>query len=227
MSIITPPVYAGGSLLLLLAFVAPAQEPKPKLRIVCIGDSVTKAAGVKKEQSFCAVVEAQLQAAGYEAVVVNSGVGSDTTKGGLKRFQRDVLDHRPTHTFIMFGLNDAYRPKDKGPLVPLDDYVTNLKDMVAILRKNNIVPVLMTSNPYSSRKENVVLKPYIDACRAVARSEKATLADVYGRFAEYAIENDAWPRVYTDGLHLNPEGNRLVADLITQTVLSLVAKKKP
>src|SRR5690242_15193265 len=106
---------------LFLGRTVSANEAQPR-RIVCIGDSVTKAAGVKKEETFCAAVQARLTAAGRRDTVINSGVGSDTTDRTLKRFEKDVLDHKPTHCFIMLGLNDAYRPKDKGPHVPLDRY---------------------------------------------------------------------------------------------------------
>src|SRR5262249_18844431 len=141
---------------------------------------------------------------------------------GLKRFERDVLAHEPTHVFIMFGLNDAYRPKGKGPLVPLDRYTANLKEMIGLLRARRIVPVLMTPNPYHKGKENnVELRPYGEACRAVAREEKVVLVDVYGRFAELAIEGDRWGKLYTDSCHLNPEGNRIIAELMTQALEGL------
>lgn len=197
------------------------------VRIVCIGDSVTKAVrpGVKVEQTFCAVVEGRLKATDKDAVVINSGVGSDTTEGGLKRFERDVLAHKPTHVFIMFGLNDAWVKKgETKPLVALERYTDNLKKMVAILRDKQIVPVLMTSNPYNRAAGNVELKPYIEACRKVAHEEGVPLVDVYARFAELAIEGDRWQKLYTDDCHMNPEGNAFIADQITAALAAL--KKK-
>lgn len=188
------------------------------LRIVCLGDSVTKAAGVKKDESFCEVVESQLFTQGKRPIVINSGVGSDTTRGGLARFERDVLAHDPTHVFIMFGLNDAYRPKEQGPLVPLDQYSANLKEMAAVLRARGIVPVLMTSNPYVAKESDEELKPYIEACRGVARDEKTPLVDVHARFSELAPYGKPRARLYTDSCHLNPEGNRVVADLILKAL---------
>src|SRR5262249_41581880 len=159
-----------------------------------------------KDESFCSLVEANLNAGGHKATVINSGVGSDTTALGLKRFQRDVLAHEPTHVIIMFGLNDAYRPKDRGPLVPLEQYSANLKEMVATLRARKIVPILMTSNPYTPKAMlNAELKPYIQACRAVAREQNVPLLDVYAHFAELAIEGNQRGMLYSDSCHLNPE----------------------
>lgn len=202
--------------MLLLSTAAVAQSPP--LRIVCIGDSVTKAVrpGVKAEETFCAVVEARLKTSDKDAVVINSGVGSDTTEGGLKRFERDVLAHRPTHVFIMFGLNDAWVKQGAAkPLVALDRYDANLKQMIAILRDRKITPILMTSNPYNRPAPNVEVRPYIEACRKVAREENVLIVDIYARFAELAIEGDRFKKLFVDECHMNAEGNVFIADHIS------------
>lgn len=216
------PLFAGA-----LALVLPtALLAQPPLRIVCIGDSVTKAVrpGVKAEETFCAIVEARLKTSDKDAVVVNSGVGSDTTEGGLKRFERDVLAHKPTHVFIMFGLNDAWVKQGASkPLVALDRYAANLKQMIAILRSKKITPILMTSNPYNRPAPNVEVKPYIEACRKVAREENVLLVDVYARFAELAIEGDRFKKLFVDECHMNAEGNVFIADQIS-AALALAVK---
>lgn len=217
------------ALALALAFwfvSTPLSAQSPPLRIVCIGDSVTKAVrpGVKPEETFCAVVEKRLKEKDKDAVVINSGVGSDTTDGGLKRFERDVLAHRPTHVFIMFGLNDCYVDKGKSqPRVPLDRYVANLKQMITILRDKKITPILMTSNPYNRPGPNVEVKPYIEACRRVARDESVLLVDIYARFAEVAIEGDRFQKLYVDECHMGPEGNVFIADAVS-AALTLAVK---
>lgn len=186
------------------------------VRIVCLGDSVTRATSVRSEQTFCSQVESRLRASGREATVINSGVGSDTTSGGLARFDRDVLAHNPTHVFIMFGLNDAYRPKpDAPPLVGLAQYSANLREMIARLRDRGITPIVMTSNPFLPHEKNVELKSYVEAARKVARDERVALVDVFARFAELSVEGNQWQQVYSDGdCHLNLEGNSLLAKLM-------------
>src|SRR3569832_1606094 len=59
------------------------------VRIICLGDSVTKAVreGVRPEETFCAVLEQQLKASGQDATVVNAGIGGHATKVGLRRFE--------------------------------------------------------------------------------------------------------------------------------------------
>ena len=143
----------------------------------------------------------------------------DTTELAVKRFERDVLAHRPTHVCIMFGLNDAWRPAADGPpLVALDRYVANLKQMIGLLRERRITPVLMTSNPFLTPASNVWLKPYIEACRKVARDERVALVDLYGRFAELEIETGNCRSLYSDDCHMNVEGNVFIADMLTASL---------
>lgn len=193
-------------------------DAAPTLRIVCLGDSVTKGVrqGLTAEQVFGGRLESRLKAAGREVKVINSGLGSDTTAGGLQRFERDVLTHRPTHVVIMFGLNDAYRPAENAPpLVELEDYGPNLQEMIRQLREKKVRPILMTSNPFLPAAKNVGLKPYIDVCRNVARDEGVPLIDVYRAFAELAIEGNQLPKMYYDGdCHLTHDGNEFLADLL-------------
>lgn len=188
--------------------------------LVFVGDSVTRGVrqGVEKHQTFCSLVEARLQAAGREAAVINAGVGSDTTQGALARFDRDVLQHRPTHVCIMFGLNDCWTPKGAAaPLVSLDQYTANLKQMIGALREQQIAPLLMTSNPFASPQDRQALKPYVAACRRMAQEEKVPLIDLYARFAELALDDD-WRRFYVDDCHMNAEGNIFIADVIMQSL---------
>src|SRR5262245_34890782 len=88
-----------------------AQAP---LKIVCLGDSVTKAVrpGVTADETFVAVLQKKLQGAGHKAEVLNFGIGSQTTEHGVARLG-DVLAAKPTHVVVMYGLNDSWIDKDK------------------------------------------------------------------------------------------------------------------
>ena len=44
---------------------------------------------------------------GGDAWIVNAGAGSNTTEHGRRRFQSDVLAHKPALVIIQFGINDA------------------------------------------------------------------------------------------------------------------------
>ena len=93
-------------------------------------------------------------------------------------------------------------------------------EFTKVLRSRDIVPILMTSNPFVPKNDNVAMKPYIEACRAVARAEKVPLIDTYAHFAELAVEGRSG--LYTDTCHLTPEGNRVVAELMLRSIEAML-----
>ncbi len=95
------PLATIGCVLLLLAaaplLLAEAPQATP-VRIVCLGDSVTKAVrpGVGPEETFCAVLQRDLRAAGHGVEVVNAGVGGNKTSDGLARSSATCSPKNPT-----------------------------------------------------------------------------------------------------------------------------------
>src|SRR5262249_28183789 len=135
--------------LFVFVFTGPASGAA-ELKIVCLGDSVTKAVrpGVKPEETFCVLLEKSLRQAGSAATVINSGVGGHSTADGLGRFERDVLAHRPSHVVIMFGLNDSWVDAGKtASRLTAAAYEQNLRKMLAELKGRKIQVILMTPNP--------------------------------------------------------------------------------
>jgi acyl-CoA thioesterase-1 len=221
----------------LLAALAQALLPglqilraEPPIRIVCLGDSVTKAVrpGVTADETFCAVLERQLRASGHDIAVINSGIGGNTTADGLARFESEVLAHEPTFVVIMFGLNDSWI--DDGQTrsrLTVDQYRNNLAHMVRRLRDRGVHPILMTPNPaiaptYPATR-NVTLKAYVDAVRELAQRETLPLVDVYRCFAEMAIEGVELNNLFTDAMHPNPAGQKLIAELLAAQLDELLA----
>ena len=74
----------------LMAAQNAAAEP---LEIITLGDSITKGVrtGVKPEETFAALLEAELKARGVEAHVTNVGIGGERTDGALARLEKEVL----------------------------------------------------------------------------------------------------------------------------------------
>jgi acyl-CoA thioesterase-1 len=193
------------------------------VRIVCLGDSVTKAVreGVRPEETFCAVLEHQLKASGQDATVVNAGIGGHTTKDGLQRFDKDVLAQHPDYVVIMFGLNDSWIDAGKtASRLSVDEYRANLETMLARLKERGIKAVLMTPNPalqptYGTDR-NATLKPFVEAVRTLAAERGLPLVDVYRNFAELALEGPDVNSLFTDAMHPNPAGQKLIAHWLNQ-----------
>lgn len=211
-------------------------EP-PKIRIVCIGDSITRGVrpSVTVEQTFCSRVEAMLRAQGLDVDVINAGVGSDRTDGGLLRFDRDVLSHKPQLVTIMFGANDQCWDAGKtGPRISGESYAKNLRKMVGRIRAAGAEPIIMTTPPlgsawkgpnpiYAEKGNNFELAAFMDAARRVATDMKAPLVD---HFADWQKSSDAdFESWLTDGCHPNAVGHEILAKKMMETLLPLVKKR--
>jgi acyl-CoA thioesterase-1 len=74
-----------------------------KLKIVCLGDSITYGFPFGPEASWVTMLKQVL----IDADVINEGINGDTTSDMLRRFESSVLKHNPTHLIIMGGANDV------------------------------------------------------------------------------------------------------------------------
>jgi len=221
------------ALAILLALCADRVGAAPPVRIVCLGDSVTKAVrlGVEPQQTFCALLEKELTTAERPVEVVNAGVGGNTTADGLARFERDVLAREPVGVVIMFGLNDSWIDAGTSPSrLTTEQFRDNLKQMIATLKSRGVQVVLMTPNPAIAPtygpERNRTLKPYVEAVRQIAREEDLALVDVYARFAELGLEGADVNGLFTDAMHPNPAGQKLIADLLAPSLRSIVTAKQ-
>ena len=87
---------------------AAAATANDACRIAVLGDSLATAYGLAVEEGFPAQLERRLRAEGYDCVVLDAGVGGDTTAGGLARLDWALAD-RPSHVIVELGGNDGLR----------------------------------------------------------------------------------------------------------------------
>jgi acyl-CoA thioesterase-1 len=119
-------------LLALSALVAPAAQGRDEAqRIVVLGDSIASGHGIGKGQAFPAVLQQQLDDAGYDYEVVNAGVSGDTTTGALRRF-RAALAGNVSVLVIELGANDGLRG------VPVQQLKSNLGQIIEEAQRRGI-----------------------------------------------------------------------------------------
>lgn len=200
---------------------ATAAEP---VRIVCLGDSVTKAVrpGVEPHETFCALLQQQLSRPDNPVEVLNAGIGGNTTEDGLKRFQADVLDRKPDLVVLMFGLNDSWIDAGKtASRLTVHEYRANLDTMLELLLGHQVKVILMTPNPALAPtygpERNATLRPYVNVVRDLAAHHELPLVDVYQHFAELAQEREI-NSLFTDDMHPNPAGQKQIAELLGPAV---------
>ncbi len=86
------------------AYAAPPTAATPT--VVCFGDSLTAGTGAAAGESYPDFLRKDLLAAGYQAAVVNQGVGGIVTGDALPRVP-EVLAGHPDVVVLELGANDA------------------------------------------------------------------------------------------------------------------------
>jgi acyl-CoA thioesterase-1 len=89
---------------LLAARPAAARE----IRLMMLGDSITAAYGLARNQGLPARLEAALRERGRQVRVIDAGVSGDTTAGGRARLAWALAD-RPDAVIVALGGNDGLR----------------------------------------------------------------------------------------------------------------------
>lgn len=100
--------------------------------IVALGDSLTEGVAVGEKENY-----PWLLSQAFGEPVINAGVAGDTTEGGLRRLEADVLAYKPRLVFIELGGNDLKQG------VPAQQAFGNLRAIIAQLQANGIVVVLL------------------------------------------------------------------------------------
>lgn len=215
-------------LLFLLSFVGLLAAPplttaqrlaagKEPVRIVCVGDSIT---GVYYHSGGLRAYPEMLQIAlqkihpQAQVTVRNAGISGDTTTGGLKRLERDVLAHKPHLVTIMFGMNDLVR-------TPVVDFQKNLREIIRRCRAIDAEVILCTQNSIveSPQRPGAKLAEFTQAIRDIAQAESLAVADCFAAFeAVHAKDALEWDLLLSDPIHPNMAGHKLFAETIAHTI---------
>jgi lysophospholipase L1-like esterase len=185
-------------------------------KVAFLGDSITQQ-GWGEPAGYVHLVMAGLEANGIKATPVPAGIGGHKSNQMLERLQRDVLDKRPDWMTLSCGVNDVWHGA-RG--IPLDEYKTNISAIIERCQAAGVKVVILTATVIGEELENDnnrKLAAYNEFLRALAKEKNCPLADLNAMFAQ-AIKASGKPgRVLTsDGVHMNPAGDRLMAQGILQ-----------
>ncbi|NQT82312.1 SGNH/GDSL hydrolase family protein [bacterium] len=178
--------------------------------IVFLGDSITQA-GTAAE-GYITLFKLACDVTGHRIKFINSGISGHKSNDMLARLQKDVIDHHPDWVSISCGVNDVWHG-ERG--VPLPDYKKNMTKIVDRCLAAGIKVLLLTATPIyedPNSKENKKLAAYNDFLRQLAKEKKVLLCDLNEAFmslyAKKRTKDNIWT---TDGVHMKPRGNRLMA----------------
>ena len=181
-------------------------------KIGFLGDSITQG-GWSSPTGYVRLVMAGLKANGIDAEAVPAGISGHKSNQMLARLDKDVLSKKPQWMTLSCGVNDVWHGA-KG--VPLDQYKENITKIVDTAGAAGAKVVITTATVIYEKldsPQNVQLAPYNDFLRALAKEKNLPLADLNAMFHErIKAENKPDKKVVTsDGVHMNGEGNKLMA----------------
>ncbi|MDT8715406.1 SGNH/GDSL hydrolase family protein [Clostridium sp. 19966] len=213
------------------------------------GDSITKGIVYDPEKSryvtlkdnFTSLVEQHVK-----ANIQNAGKFGNTILRAFNRMNNEIIRKNPDLVLLEFGGNDcdfdwteiALNPEaEHKPKTDINLFSKTLTEMIATLKDNKILPMLMTLPPLDSEKyfkwvtkgneaaEKNVLKwmgnnidtiyywhqKYSEAITNVAKDTKTLLIDVRNSF----VNNDDYKKyICVDGIHPNVNGHKFMANVI-------------
>ena len=178
--------------------------------VAFLGDSITDA-GWGRPSGYIQLAVAGLEANGVRINVIPAGVAGHKSNQMLRRLKRDVLSHRPHWMVLSCGANDVWQG-EKG--VPPDKFKANVAEIVDHCQSAGIQVMLCTTGVLGEELDNDTnrrLVPYNEIYRELARAKHCLLADINAAFHQ-AIR--AGQQLTTDGAHLNPRGDTVMARCI-------------
>ena len=199
-------------------------------KIVFLGDSITQQAE-DLEDGFISIIRQNLVQDKFE--LVGKGISGNKVSDLLTRYKSDVLDLNPDIVFIYIGINDVWHKYDFGTGSDIDLYEKGLRTIISDIKSLGSEIVLCTptvigentgdfelGNQFKDvetmEKMNGDLDTFSDVVRKLSNEYETELLDLRKIFMDYLAENninnDAAGILTTDGVHLNEQGNKLIAD---------------
>jgi lysophospholipase L1-like esterase len=201
---------------------SPARQNR--VRVVCLGDSLTEASDVPPGQAWHALAAQRLP-----VEFLNRGVAGDTTAGLLSRFHPEVIAVRPQAVVLLAGANDLWWG------VHLSVVQANLFAMVCQARAHGILPLLGLPPPIDLGRATAreMLQPF-DGWETLCRNLDQLAHALTSSAAACGVAVLDFHRLFLDGtrtvrtelylengLHPNPEGHRLMADTLADVMRRL------
>lgn len=181
--------------------------------IVAVGDSLTAGYGLDESDSYPALLEKKLQAAGYNYKVINGGVSAETSSGTLSRMDW-IMTLEPDIVLLETGANDGLRGVDPQLAEK------NIREILEILKNRDVVVLLL------GMKMVWNLGPvYVSEFNSIYPRLAQEFDVVY---LPFFLEGVAMKSALNqgDGIHPNAAGYKKIMENIYPYVLEVIEKRE-
>jgi lysophospholipase L1-like esterase len=211
------------SLAAILLVLTGMQVQKP-IKVILFGDSITQA-GVRPGGYITLM---QQMAPDYE--LIGAGVSGNKVYDLYLRLEADVLSKKPDVVIIYVGVNDVWHKQSNQTGTDAPKFVSFYNALIDKMQAAGIKVIVCTPAVIGERTDftnaqDGDLNSYSQLIRNLAKERNCKLVDLRKEFLAYNLANNPQNKesgiLTTDRVHLNADGNKLVADLMLKGLKSM------
>lgn len=202
-----------------------------RMRILFVGDSVTAGYGLAGAPTFAQLTAERLTERGLAVDVFVDALDGADSRYLVRRFDRMVTAHDPDWVVLAVGLNDARPPAGRERCEPAV-FAGNLLELVDRVQSIGARLLVVVQNPrwnkppaeFATEQERIeadLMPQYADVVRGIADALALPLVDMHQALA---AEPDI-AALIPDGTHPSALGHELMADLVTEELLTLLGAR--
>jgi isoamyl acetate esterase len=202
-----------------------------KSKVIFFGDSITEE-GIKKG-GYIDRIQTSITGVGLQKnyELTGAGISGNKVYDLYLRLEQDVLARKPDIVVIYIGINDVWHKTRHGTGTDKEKYEKFYIAIIKKLQASKVSVMVCTPTVIGELKDNANpqdadLNEYADIIRKLAVSYNCTLIDLRSAFISYESKNNVTNKnsgvLTRDGVHLNDDGNQLVAAEIMQRLLPIV-----
>lgn len=143
--------------------------------------------------------------------IINTSIGGENSESGAKRFESEVLIHKPDVLFIDYALNDQGIGLERSKIA--------WEKMISTATKKGIKVMLLTPSPdqrVNILEANNVLEQHTMQIRNLSEKYSIGLVDSYDLFRQKVVSGDSITTYMSQVNHPNEKGHALIANGIMQ-----------
>ena len=211
-------------LLIMLGF----KKDKTK-KVVFFGDSITQA-GVEPK-GYITMIKNMLQNEGNNGYdLIGAGIGGNKVYDLYLRMDSDVLAKSPDIVIIYVGVNDVWHKSMFGTGTDPDKFEKFYRAIIHKAQAANAKVILVTPATIGEKKnyanqQDGDLNKYSGIIKTIGSSLNLPVVDLRTMFENYEQEHNTADTdrgiLTVDGVHLNDEGNKMVAESILKVIKEL------
>jgi len=141
--------------------------------------------------------------------VINTSIGGEHSESGLKRFEADVLTHKPDVLFIDYALNDRGMGLERAKIA--------WEKMIRLALEKNIKVILLTPSPdqrVDIKDDLSILDQHANQIKELAKSFQIGLIDTYTLYKNKVKSGSNLVDYMSQVNHPNEKGHQMITDEI-------------